>query len=160
LQQCVCSTDESSARNASCRAIWIKYVCCICRIQILNHPLKIGAKLCLVLNCASRCLRVADPCTTPATISNGIFPCSSTPSGQACNGTCNTGYSGTPRAACTTGVYTVTGSCQPGEGGGTAGYEVYASFMMWACWVSCTCCMCNLCVCGCHAYCLQWSLIC
>jgi hypothetical protein len=37
-------------------------------------------------------------------------------SGLTCAGACNSGYSGTPVALCTNGVYTVSGSCQPGKG--------------------------------------------
>ena len=58
---------------------------------------------------------VAASCSGPVTVTNGNFSCGTTLSGLTCAGACNSGYSGAPVATCTNGVYTVSGSCQPGE---------------------------------------------
>jgi hypothetical protein len=55
----------------------------------------------------------AASCTGPVTVTNGN--CATTLSGQTCTGSCNSGFSGSPVATCTNGVYTVSGSCQPGK---------------------------------------------
>ena len=57
----------------------------------------------------------AASCTGPVTVTNGNFSCTTTLSGQTCAGSCNSGFSGSPVATCTNGVYNVSGSCQPGK---------------------------------------------
>lgn len=56
----------------------------------------------------------AASCSGLVTVPNGNFNCTSTPSGHACVGTCNDGYSGDIVAACVNSVYTVFGSCEQG----------------------------------------------
>ena len=45
---------------------------------------------------------------------NGTFMCGVTSSGKSCLGSCDNGYSGNIAAVCAYGVYTVSGTCEPG----------------------------------------------
>jgi hypothetical protein len=56
----------------------------------------------------------AASCFAPFLVANGSFPFDTIASGSTCFGTCQDGYSGDISAACTNGVYTLTGTCEPG----------------------------------------------
>jgi hypothetical protein len=95
---------------AACAPTWVS--ACMQATQV-TYCTASRLKLWAALPCHSR--HVTASCSGPVTVSNGNFSCGTTLSGQTCTGSCNSGYSGTPLASCTNGVYTVSGSCQPGE---------------------------------------------
>ena len=65
--------------------------------------------------CTTLCLCLAAACNGPFTVGNGTFPCDTISSGQSCTGSCNNGYMGDVSSTCTNGVYTVSGTCEPGK---------------------------------------------
>ena len=86
---------------------------CVCAHPCVTEVELGGLNCCCAMPLFVCCATAS--CSGTVTVGNGTFTCGTTLSGQTCQGACNTGYSGSPVATCTNGVYTVSGTCTPGE---------------------------------------------